>query len=221
MKWVTIKIIFSRAKVSNRIKMCIQIKFFLTDFFKTKFSLCFFIMRKYFVIFLLLLPAYSFASHPGSEKNLEYKVKAAYLYNFTKFITWPDNALSVLNKENLNICILGKDPFGRKIDLLSNKVAKGHIVIIKYMDQFKTDKKCHVVYISKSKEKNVISIIEELSRKNILTVSDIDGFAFKGGCISLGVFRGKVRFNVNLKATYNADLKVSAKLLELARVVVE
>jgi len=178
-------------------------------------------MKNYAVLFLLSLIFYPFASHASIEKNLEYKVKAAYLYNFTKFVSWPESALSASNKSSLNICILGKDPFGHAIDLLSNKEAKGHAVVVEYIDDIGSGMQCHVVYISKSKEKDIDLIIEQLSRKNILTVSDIDGFAVKGGCISLSVIRGKVRFNVNLKAAYNADLKISAKLLELAKVVVD
>jgi hypothetical protein len=197
------------------------IKNYFTESFKTKCLLCFFAMKKYSIIFLLYLLVLPIVSNANTEKNLEYKVKAAYLYNFTKFITWPEKTFSSSGDGNLNICVLGKDPFGHAIDLLSNKVAKGHAVIIEYIDDIKSAAQCHVIFISKSEEKNINSIIEDLSTKNILTVSDIDGFAVKGGCISLGVLRGKVRFNVNLQATYSADLKISAKLLELAKVVIE
>ena len=197
-----------------------QIKNYFTVFLKTKFLLCCCSIKKYLLIFLLFFFISPLTSS-ATEKNLEYKVKAAYLYNFTKFITWPDKVLSVSSKENLNVCILGKDPFGEAIALLSNKLAKGHTVIVKYIDKLKTDTQCHIAYVSRSKEKNIISIIKKLSNKNILSVSDIDGFAVKGGCISLVVLNGKVRFNVNLQATYNADLKLSAKLLEMAKLVIE
>ena len=197
-----------------------QIKNNFTVFLKTKFLLCCYSIKKYLLIFILFFFISPLTSS-ATEKNLEYKVKAAYLYNFTKFITWPDKVLSVSSKENLNVCILGKDPFGEAIALLSNKLAKGHTVIVKYIDKLKTDTQCHIAYVSRSKEKNIISIIKKLSNKNILSVSDIDGFAVKGGCISLVVLNGKVRFNVNLQATYNADLKLSAKLLEMAKLVIE
>jgi len=163
------------------------------------------------------LNAYSSAN----EKNLEYKVKAAYLYNFTKFVKWPDEVLSHTQKKTLNICILGQDPFGRAIDLLLNKTAQGHNVAIEYIEKINSNTQCHVVFIARSKENKIEQILSELSEKKILTVSDIDQFAIKGGCISLHVFKGKVRFNVNKKAAENADLKVSAKLLELAKVVFE
>jgi YfiR/HmsC-like len=166
---------------------------------------------------LLLSPFNSYAN----EKNLEYKVKAAYLYNFTKFVHWPDNALPATNEKPLNICILGQDPFGHAIDLLFNKKAQGHSVAVEYIDKANTNIKCHVVFIAKSNEKNIDKILKVYSNENILTVSDIEKFAVKGGCISLNVLKGKVRFNVNLQATHNANLKVSAKLLELAKMVIE
>ena len=70
-------------------------------------------------------------------------------------------------------------------------------------------------------QKNVESVIKKIADKSILTVSDIDGFAVKGGCIRLHVIKGKVRFNINVAAAHQANLKVSAKLLELAKVVIE
>ena len=163
------------------------------------------------------LNAYSSAN----EKNLEYKVKAAYLYNFTKFVKWPDDVLSNTQKKTLNICILGKDPFGHAIDLLLNKTAQGHSVAIEYIKEVNPTTQCHVVFITRSKSNKIEQILSQLSEKNVLTVSDIDQFAIKGGCISLQVFKGKVRFNVNKKAADNADLKISAKLLELAKAVFE
>ena len=163
------------------------------------------------------LNAYSSAN----EKNLEYKVKAAYLYNFTKFVKWPDDVLSNTQKKTLNICILGKDPFGHAIDLLLNKTAQGRSVAIEYIKEVNPNTQCHVVFITRSKSNKIEQILSQLSEKNVLTVSDIDQFAIKGGCISLHVFKGKVRFNVNKKAADNADLKISAKLLELAKAVFE
>ena len=168
---------------------------------------------------LLLSPVNSYTY--ANEKNLEYKVKAAYLYNFTKFVNWPDSVLPASIDKPLNICILGQDPFGHAIDLLFNKKAQGHNVSIEYIDEFDANLQCHVVFITREKEASIDRILSQLSSKNILTVSDIDKFAVKGGCISLNILKGKVRFNVNLQATHNANLKVSAKLLELAKMVIE
>jgi hypothetical protein len=173
-----------------------------------------------FIASLFLLSsinAYSFAN----KNNIEYKVKAAYLYNFTKFITWPSDILSATDKTSLNICILGQDPFAQAINSLMGKTVQGYKVRVEYIDNIKNRLQCQVIFIARSKQNKIKEILEELSTEKILTVSDIEGFAMLGGCISLNVLRGKVRFYVNLQATKKANLEVSAKLLELAERVIE
>ena len=118
-------------------------------------------------------------STPGDAHTLEYKVKAAYLYNFTKFIKWPTHAFSSETNSTLNICILGEDPFGSTINLLKNKTAKGHEVSVVYLEELTADSNCHVLFVSRSLKNNVKEILEKVASKNILTVSDIDGFAMK------------------------------------------
>ena len=188
-----------------------QLKPIVSKKFKSKFLLllktkkiCFNFV--WLLLFLSPFNSYSFAD----DKNLEYKVKAAYLYNFTKFINWPSEILSSNKDDTLNICILGEDPFGPSIDLLINKTAQGHNVAVKYIDNVNTGQQCHVIFITKSKENEISKILD-----------DIDSFTSKGGCISLDVLKGKVRFNINLLSAQNANLKISAKLLELAKTVIE
>lgn len=170
-----------------------------------------------FFTLLLLSPLSSYAN----DTKLEYKVKAAYLYNFTKFINWPDDVFPVHEAHPFKICILGDNPFGHSLDLISNKTAQGHNVKVEYLETINTQSECHVIFISKSREKEIQKIFEVLTSKNILTVSDINDFTTKGGGISLDIVNGKVQFNVNLQATNKAGLKVSAKLLELAKSVIK
>lgn len=155
------------------------------------------------------------------QQNLEYKVKAAYLYNFTKFVTWPDQAFDSAPDAPLSICILGEDPFGHSIDLLANKTARGRNVALNYLQDIRQADACHVLYISRSEKNSLDGILQYLGDRPVLTVSDIDGFAVKGGCIRLDIIDGKVRFNINIQAARRAQLQMSAKLLELARVVIE
>lgn len=179
--------------------------------------------KPFFIATLCTLLFFSFTSYSFSdEKKLEYEVKAAYLYNFTKFIRWPDDVLTDSVDESLNICILGRDSFGRAINILSNKKAQGHNIDVVYIKEInsKASLQCHIIFIAKPKVKELTHILSRLSNSKILTVSDIDGFAESGGGIALNIIKGKVRFTVNLKATKNADLKVSAKLLELATMVI-
>lgn len=175
-----------------------------------------------FVVCACLLLLSITSTHAESQDRiLEYKVKAAYLYNFTKFIKWPENALDPEGRQAMRICILGVDPFGHSVDLLTNKTVQGHPVEIVYIQEPDPEQDCHVLFISRSKAKRVKQILDAVSGKSILTVSDIEGFSQKGGCITLTVIDGKVRFNVNISSTRRANLDMSAKLLELARTVIE
>jgi hypothetical protein len=171
--------------------------------------------------FVLLLLAPLLQTTAGEKDNIEYKVKAAYLYNFTKFITWPEQAFDFLPETALSICILGDDPFGHSIDLLTNKTARGREVVVVYLQQFDEQSVCHVVFVSRSEAGRVQEIFAAIGDRPVLTVSDIEGFAMKGGCIRLHIVDGKVRFNINIQAARRAHLQMSAKLLELARVVIE
>lgn len=172
-----------------------------------------------FTALLLLAPLVLTAAE--RDNSIEYKVKAAYLYNFTKFVTWPEQAFNFLPETPLNICILGEDPFGHSIDLLNNKTARGREVVVTYLQQFDESSVCHVMFISRSEKDRAEEIIASIGDRPVLTVSDIDGFAMKGGCIRLDIVEGKVRFNINIRAARSAHLQMSAKLLELARVVIE
>lgn len=172
-----------------------------------------------FTALLLLAPLVLTAAE--RDNSIEYKVKAAYLYNFTKFVTWPEQAFNFLPETPLNICILGDDPFGHSIDLLNNKTARGREVVVTYLQQFDESSVCHVMFISRSEKDRAEEIIASIGDRPVLTVSDIDGFAMKGGCIRLDIVEGKVRFNINIRAARSAHLQMSAKLLELARVVIE
>lgn len=170
------------------------------------------------LLLALLLPFATAAD--VSTANLEYRVKAAYLYNFTKFVTWPDDSLDSSPNTPLNICILGEDPFGRSINMLSDKLARGHKVVVSYLQEL-NGIHCQVMFISRSEADRLQEILSRLASRHVLTVSDIEGFAVKGGCIRLDIVDGKVRFNINMRAARQAELQLSAKLLELAKMVIE
>lgn len=170
-----------------------------------------------FFMLLLLFPVNSYAK----DTKLEYQVKAAYLYNFTKFIKWPDDVLPDHPSHPFKICIVGNNPFAHSLDSIANKTTQGHNVKIEYLKTINTQLQCHVVFISQSRENDLHKILNHLASRNILTVSDISEFTTKGGGIALHVVKGKVQFDVNLQATDKAGLKLSAKLLELAKRVIK
>lgn len=172
-----------------------------------------------FLISILFTPLKLFGQ--ADAQNLEYKIKAAYLYNFTKFVSWPEEVLAPVGNTTFNLCILKHNPFGHALDLLRNKMVQGLVLTTEITESQEDLDHCQIVYFPKSMQENYVGILEQLAEKNILTVSDISGFANNGGHIGLYEVKGKVRFDINLGAAKSANLKVSAKLLELAIKVIE
>ncbi len=145
----------------------------------------------------------------------EYDVKAAFIYNFAKFTEWPENAISFQN-DSLKLCIIGDSPFGTSLKELEGKHVKNKKLLIKHIKSMSSIKGCNMLYISKSEEKNLISIVDYANNYNVLTISDQAGFETKGVVINMFVSEDMIRFNINVDAAKKAGIKISAKLLKLA-----
>ena len=149
----------------------------------------------------------------------EYAVKAAFLYNFTKFVEWPPDALN--EKDSLlQICVIGESPFGDKLEsvLEGNKVG-GRSVTVAYAQSVEDVLSYDVVFIAQSEESSLDKMLKKLTTRAILTVSDIDDFAERGGTIGFFVEDRKIRFKINVDAAEETGLQISSKLLRLARIV--
>jgi hypothetical protein len=154
-----------------------------------------------------------------SDQPSEYEVKAAFLFNFTKFVEWPDASFADPHAP-IAIGIIGEDPFGDSLmRIVAGQKAQGRaIVIIKYRrgDDLRH---CQILFISASERQHTTQILAGLQDAGVLTVSDIDGFAAAGGVMQFVMQENRVRFVVNLEAATQRKLRVSAKLLALAQVV--
>ncbi len=150
----------------------------------------------------------------------EYQVKAAFLYNFAKFVEWPAEALS--EDPSFVIGILGEDPFGRLIDeAVAGKTVRDKPIIVKRFSKIEDTGSAHILFISDSEVGNVSRIVKQMSRAPVLTVSDINRFAERGGMVQLETEQSRVRFAINVAAVERAGLKPSSQLLKLARIVPE
>ena len=156
---------------------------------------------------------------PRNGEGVEYPVKLAFLYNFTKFVEWPlasyRDAVAPLA-----ICIVGRDPFSPDIesDLRTRMVGK-HRVEVRDLKLTDTLSVCHVVFIPVTEKDQASKIVRDLKGSSTLTVSETEGFAELGGIINLTVEGNKVHFEVNQLAAQRAGLKISSKLLSLAKIV--
>lgn len=117
------------------------------------------------------------------------------------------------------MCVLGEDPFGETIDSISDKSVKGKILLIRRLTKLTGTEHCNVLFISSSEQEHLVPILNSIKRPGVLTVGDMERFVQQGGIINLVVDRNKVRFEINMDAAERAGLKISSKLLNLARVV--
>jgi uncharacterized protein DUF4154 len=158
------------------------------------------------------------ANAQSGEPN-EYEVKAAFLFNFTKFVEWPDTSFSDPHAPIL-LGIIGDDPFGESLTtIVAGQKVEGRTIIIqkhRYGDDLRH---CQILFVSASERAHVAQILASVQLAGVMTVSDIDGFAEAGGLMQFVIEENRVRFLVNLDVAKQSKLRVSAKLLALAHVV--
>ena len=148
----------------------------------------------------------------------EYQVKAAFLYNFAKFIQWPANAFP---DEYTPICIgtLGHDPFGAVLDGLAAKTVQGRPLEIRRFARIQDIDFCHILFINPAEHEQLFVLLATLEGRSMLTVSEIDQFAQAGGMVNFVVRDKKIRFEINPLSAEQAGLKISSKLLQLATII--
>ena len=151
----------------------------------------------------------------------EYEVKTAYLYQFGKFVEWPEEML-VRAGDVFSICTLGLDPFGSLLDqTIAERSVQGKKVVAKRLASVNDALNCNILFISSSEQSRLEEILKVLQGKSILTVGDMRDFIRQGGMINFQIVQNKVRFEINLPAVERANLKVSSQLLKVAELTKE
>lgn len=146
----------------------------------------------------------------------EYQIKAAFIYNFARFIDWPAQAFSS-DTSPMIIGVLGKNVFGDSIQqIINGRSIQGHPLEFKEFSSVADATNCQVLFISPSEKDHLSKILNHLVNTNILTVSEPDNFLDEGGMIRLFIVEDKVRFEINNQAAKKAGLTISSKLLSLA-----
>lgn len=149
----------------------------------------------------------------------EYELKAAYIYNFAKFVEWPSDTFSS-SSSPIIIGIVGDDPFGRALeDAVAGKTANDRKLEIKRFKNASELRKCHILFVCDSEERRIAAIVKEVAVWNTLTVSDIQSFAERGGIIEFINKNNKVRIEINNDNAKRNGLRISSKLLKLADIV--
>ena len=148
----------------------------------------------------------------------EYVVKAAFLYNFAKFVEWPEQAFSDDNSPII-LGILGEDPFREAIETIRGKAVRRRRLLVKKAARVEDLKGCHMIFISSSEKYKLPQVLKLLDGNNVLTIGDMEDFAKKGGIVNFIKDGNKVRFEINIDSAKAAGLKISSKLLKLAKIV--
>lgn len=147
----------------------------------------------------------------------EYQVKAAFLYHFSQFVDWPDGTFKDASSP-LTYCTIGEDPFHGALDAsVSGKRIGVRSLQVQHFKQPQEIRGCQILFIGESQQKRAPSLLTRLQGNPILTVGETEHFVQDGGMIGFLREENKIRFEINLEAAEHAKLRLSSRLLALAK----
>jgi hypothetical protein len=161
------------------------------------------------------------ASSAGDAAHLEpseYGLKSVFLYQFCRFMEWPDSAFSSPN-DPLIIGVVGEDPFGPLLkEAVQGETYHGRPIRIEHYRSPRDIKRCHILFVSRDDTDQMSEITSMIAGKSVVTVGETDGFLDRGGMIALTADRNRVRLRVNASTLRAAKVDVSSKLLRVAEI---
>ncbi|MDP9053541.1 MAG: YfiR family protein [Acidobacteriota bacterium] len=147
----------------------------------------------------------------------EYQVKAAFIYNFAKFVQWPAGAFQNAT-EPVAICIAGMDPFGKSLEeTVSGRSIEGRNLVVRHVSTVKQSAGCHILFFGGTDDKRLGAWLSEIRTAGILTIGESDNSSTDGVVINFRLDDGRIRFDINIEAGENEKLRISSRLLSLAR----
>jgi len=157
-----------------------------------------------------------FAPASLSDDLPEYRLKAAFLYNFALFTEWPAEVGSTLN-----LCVYGRDPFGEELDALQGKAVGDRHMVVRRITNLEGLTACQVVFIVGPSGDGIARVLSSLRGATVLTIADAPGASKQGVALNMNVVNKKITFEANLTAARSANVKLSSKLLSLATEVLQ
>ena len=158
-------------------------------------------------------------TRPQAAPSVEYQVKAAFLFNFAKFVDWPADAFQSA-KTPISLCVFRHDPFGSVLDeVIREKAINNRELQTRRINDLGQLKACQLVYVSQKEEGQLPEILNNLKGASALVVGESADFAEHGGAVQFFLENNKLRFAINVDAIQRARLQASSKLLALARIV--
>ena len=151
-------------------------------------------------------------------ESLEHEIKAAFLYNFVKFVEWPASSFPRPDAA-VTICLMGPDPFGATLDdLIENEQVQGRPLAIRRLGRTDATAGCHVLFVAPAERGTFEAILRTVDTGRVLTVSDEMEFLAAGGHISFFMESNRVRFAVNAPVVRQAEFQINSRLMRLARI---
>jgi hypothetical protein len=166
------------------------------------------------VVLCILQPGGAFATDRSAAPLSEYQVKAAFVYNFIKFVAWPSG--EVATEGAIQLCILGELPDPAPFDHLDGQEIMGKRLKVLYLKEPQAARTCQVLFLASSLSRRLPGALEPVRARPVLTVGDTDGFAQRGVMINMYLDNKRVRFEINAATAGESGLRISAKLLSLA-----
>lgn len=171
-----------------------------------------------FISLVILALVLSVIALPAHAETDEYSVKAAFIFNFIRFVNLP-SASSANSDAPIAICVLGDAPLGDPLRRLTGKIVKGRPITARHIRTIEECRNCSVLFISKSEDWRLPQALRAVNGAGTLTIGDSEGFAKSGIMINFYIEDGKVRFEINIKSAERAGIKISSELLKLSRIV--
>jgi hypothetical protein len=170
-------------------------------------------------LILILLLVSPIRLHASSTAE-EYSIKAAFLFHFAQFVDWPAEAFQDASSP-LTYCTLGVDPFHGALETtLSRKTVGTRTIRVEHFKQMQEIQGCQVLFIGAAEKDFRPPMLASLQGSPVLTVGETVNFAQDGGMIGFCLEQNRIRFEINLEAAERAKLKISSRLLALARTVI-
>ncbi len=177
------------------------------------------VVRRYFYTFLLVICS-TFYLSAQTLPSSEYQEKAVFILNFTQFIKWPDSAFTAINSP-LIIGVLGENPFDFYLEeKVKGENANGHPLIVQYYKNFEDIKTCHLLFINLPEKTKQEEVLKNLRGLSILSVTDDPDLSKQKEVIKFYKENNKIQFQINTEAAKDADLVISSKLLNIAKIFI-
>ncbi len=178
---------------------------------KNRFLILFLIL-----FFFLVVP---FSPQASQGESLEYRLKAAFVYKIADFIEWPMEAFSDKSSP-LTISVIGRSPFFEGLNSLKEKRLKNRKLILRSSQVVdEQTKSSQIIVVGALQEYRLEKILDSLKNSHALIIGENQGFCKKGGILNLIIEKGKIRFEINYKKAKQSGLKVSSRVLRMAKII--